>query len=131
MCWLIALIFFPKTDIKSIVNAADLYNLFYPAKPVNKLENLMEKIKIGYPTHIPGIFDFVIFSYIMKIKIMILKKSVYEIIGDKFIDNDLYAVIFSNYIKMNNSNEYYILHKKTHLYIESSNNKIIRKLLKN
>ena len=91
----------------------------------------MEKIKTGFPIHIPGIFDFVIFSYMIQIKFIILKKSVYELIGDKFIDNDLYSVIYSNYIKESNTTEYYILHKKRHLFINSISNKIIRKLLKN
>ena len=70
---LIASSFFSNKQINNLMNAVDLYNLFYPDNAINKLENLMEKIKID---HMPKIFDLAIFSYILQIKLIILKKSI-------------------------------------------------------
>lgn len=87
------------TDIKNIdkmVDISDFYNLYHKTDSVNTVDELINKIQLGYPVYQYSLFDLVMISNLLNINVMLLKKTTCELFGNKLNTNDLYAVFFTS-----------------------------------
>ena len=113
--------------INNIVDMSDLYNLYNEEK-IPSVDDLYERIKIGFPTYKPNKFDVIMLSYMLNINVVLLRSSISELIGTNFVDSGLYIVIYYNPLDLEECIRFYLLQKDAVLYITEFN-KLLNKLL--
>lgn len=112
-------------DIDNIIDISDFYNILNESDFVKSTDELIERIKIGYPTYKTSLFDLYIFVYLLNIKIILLRKSISVVIGNNFSNNELYGVVYYTLDK-NNCIHFYMLQKEEKPYISKLNSDLKR-----
>lgn len=115
-----------KEDLDEIIDVSDFYNKYHEKNNVNSIDELVERIKVGKTSYKPDKFDVIMLSYMINIKIILLRSSISEVIGDGYVDNEYYSVLF--YDPNNNISciKFYILQKNTIPYVSTLKNELKR-----
>lgn len=83
-----------KGEIEKMVDVSDFYNKFQNEETVESVDDLAERIQRGPPAHFPSLFDVIWMGVMLDIKIILLRKSISEIIGKEDMLLPLYGVFF-------------------------------------
>lgn len=111
--------------LSTIIDISDMYNYIHNDS-IHSPDDLVEKIKTGYPVYNTDIFDIIIFSHMFSIKTIVLQKTISETYFTNLFTSDLYCVLFYKKSYNNTCNEIYLLEKNTKPYITPSNSTIKR-----
>ena len=104
-------------ELDEIIDVSDFYNLYNDKDKVNSVDELVERIRAGYPSYKPKKFDVIMLSYMLNINTILLRSSISELIGSGFIDNELYVVMFYDPLKDDTCVRFYMLQKGSIPYI--------------
>lgn len=83
-----------KSEIESMVDVSDFYNKFQDEEKVESIDDLIGRIQRGSPAHNPTLFDVIWLSIMLDVRIVLMRKSVTEVLGGDYINSPLYSVIF-------------------------------------
>jgi len=111
--------------LSTIIDVSDMYNHIHNDS-ISSPDNLIEKIKTGFPVYNTSIFDIIMFSHMFSIKTIILQKTISETYFTNLFTSDLYCVLFYKKSYTNTCNEIYLLEKNTKPYITPPNSTIKR-----
>ena len=119
-----------KLNISSenIIDVSDIYNIYNEKNKIISVDELSERIKIGFPAYKPTKFDVIMMSYMLNINVILLRSSISEVFGTNFVDSGLYVVLYYEPYETENSTRFYLLQKNAILYITELNN-TIKKLM--
>ena len=118
-----------KEEINGIVDSSDLFNLYEEKEKVNSVDELILRMKSGFPAYKIGKFDLIMISYMLNIKTILLRTSISEVIGNGFVENDAYCVFYYEPNKSENCSHFYLLQKNGISYVSVSSSSTIKKLL--
>lgn len=96
---------------------------------ISSVDDLSKRIKAGYPAYKPSKFDLILFSYMLKINIILLRSSISEVIGGEYNNNDYYTVLYYDMYDNNTCIPFYLLNKKSKPFI-SKMNSTLKRLIK-
>ena len=119
----------PDIPLDDIIDISDIYNFYNEKNKILSVDDLTNRIKIGYTTYKNNKLDIILLAYMFNINIVLLRTSVAEWIGKNIVDNNLYIVIYYEPYENENCISFYSLQMKSEIYITELN-KIIKKLLK-
>lgn len=83
-----------KEEIEKMVDVSDFYNKFQNEDRVDSVDDLVERIVQKTSVYRPSTFDVIWMSLMLDIKIILLRKSISELIGQGDDSNSLFGVFF-------------------------------------
>jgi len=118
-----------KEEIQRMVDVSDFYNKFQDEETVDSVDDLVERIMRGPPAHYPSLFDMIWLGVMLDIKIILLRKSISELIGKGNISRDLYGVFFYEPTSTEDDCIRFYLLQKSGIALVASADSTVRKLL--
>jgi len=115
-----------KEDLDDIVDVSDFYNIYNEREKISSVDDLTERIKVGYPSYKPGKFDVIMLSYMLNLNIILLRSSISEVIGKDFVDSGLYSVLFYDPLDRETCIRFYMLQKGAVPYVSKLNSELKR-----
>jgi hypothetical protein len=121
-----------KEEVERMVDVSDFYNKFQNEEKVDSVDELVERIQRGPPAHFPSLFDVIWMGVMLDIKIILLRKSISELIGNEDVLTPLYGVFFyegpSTGLAEEECIRFYLL-QKSGVAVVSGMDSTIRKLI--